>query len=392
MYGPPAVIDSPAALEDAPASEGLPQEGCGCPACLGYGRFWVNSEALLWWMKGAQLPALVTTSPAGTPQSQAGVLGADNTTVLFGASRVNTNPQGGWQINAGCWLDCNRRWGIEGNYFLLSTQSTGFSAASNGNPILARPFVDATTNQNASELVAFPGLANGSIAASALTTGLTGAGALFRANLCCGCCYRIDWLGGYRFLRFSDRLAIDETLTSIGSTNFVVPGTTLAVSDRFATRNVFNGFDTGLSGQFQRGAWAVEGLAKVAIGDNQRVVDINGSTTVTVPGTPPVTNAGGLLALPSNIGHHSGDHVAVIPQFGVRLYYQITPWLRANAGYTFLLWPQVVRPGDAIDTAINPNLLPPANPLAGGPTHPVFTGGTSTFWAQGVNAGLELRF
>src|SRR5262249_22231744 len=31
------------------------------------------------------------------------------------------------------------------------------------------------------------------------------------------------------------------------------------------------------------------------------------------------------------------------------------------------------------------------NPL-GGPTHPFFTGGTSTFWAQEVNAGLELRF
>ena len=33
-----------------------------------------------------------------------------------------------------------------------------------------------------------------------------------------------------------------------------------------------------------------------------------------------------------------------------------------------------------------------ANPLAGGPTHPVFTGGTSTFWAQGISADLQLRF
>jgi hypothetical protein len=52
----------------------------------------------------------------------------------------------------------------------------------------------------------------------------------------------------------------------------------------------------------------------------------------------------------------------------------------------------VVRAGDAIDTTVNPNLLPPGNPLGGGPTHPVFTGGTSTFWAQGINAGLQLRF
>src|SRR5262249_12307695 len=256
-----------------------------------------------------------------------------------GNCNVNTNPQGGWRITTGFWLDCNRRWGIEGSYFLLSTQTTGFSAASNGDTVLARPFFDATTNRNASEIVSLPGVSHGSIAVNALTTGLTGAGALFRANLCCGCCYRIDWLGGYRFLRFSDQLGIDETVTNTNPDSFIVPGTTLAVSDRFATRNVFNGFHTGLSAQFQFGNWAVEGLAKIAVGNNQRVVDINGSTTVTVPGTPSVTNEGGLLALSSNIGHYSSNHVAVIPEFGMRLYYQFTPWLRANAGYTFLLWP-----------------------------------------------------
>jgi hypothetical protein len=349
-------------------------------------------EGLLWWFRGERLPPLVTTSPAGTPQNQAGVLGADSTTVLFGNSAVNTNPQGGWQINTGYWLDCNRRWGIEGNFFMLSAQTTTFSAASNGDPILARPFFDAVANQNSSELVAFPGVSTGSVSANAVTTGLIGAGAMFRANLCCDCCYRIDWLGGYRYLNINDRLNVDETLVNTSTTNFVVPGTTLAVGDSFATRNMFNGFNTGLSAQFQRGAWGVQGLATIAVGDNHRVVDINGSTTVTVPGMPSVTNTGGLLALPSNIGHYSGDHIAVIPQFGANLYYQITPWLLANVGYTFLLWPQVVRSADAIDTSINPNLLPPANPLAGGPNQPVFTGGTSTFWAQGINAGLTLRF
>lgn len=392
LDGPPTQMISPTSPECAAGSAGLPQEGWNCSPCLGYGRFWVNTEALLWWMKGQQLPPLVTTSPAGTPQNQAGVIGADSTTVLFGNSTVNTTPQGGWLINAGAWLDCNRRWGIEGDFFMLSSQATNFSAASNGNPILARPFFDPTTNQNSSEIVSFPGLSRGSITASALTTGLLGAGALFRANLCCGCCYRIDWLGGYRYLNFSDRLNIDESITSTSTTNFIVPGTTLAVGDRFDTRNTFNGFNTGLSAQFQRGAWGVQGLATIAVGDNHRVVDIDGATTVTVPGFPSVTNNGGLLALPSNIGHFSSNNVAVIPQFGANVYYQIRPWLLANVGYTFLLWPHVVRSGDVIDTAVNPNLLPPGNPLGGGPTHPVFTGGTSTFWAQGINAGLTLRF
>lgn len=393
LGGSSAPFAAPAPLECNPASGCVPQEGWNCCSpCLGYGRFWVTTEALLWWMKGERLPPLVTTSPVGTPLNQAGVLGADNTTVLFGNSTVNNNPQGGFRINAGYWLDCNRRWGIEGDFFMLSSQTTGFNAASNGDSILARPFFDVTTNQNSSEIAAFPGLARGTISANALTTGLIGAGALFRANLCCGCCYRIDWLGGYRYLNFSDRLNIDETITNTSVSNFVVPGTTLAVGDRFDTRNTFNGFNTGLSAQFQRGAWALQGLAMIAVGDNHRIVNIDGATTVTVPGLPSVTNNGGLLALPSNIGRYSSDNVAVIPQFGANLYYQITPWMRATVGYTFLLWPHVVRSADAIDTAVNPNLLPPGNPLGGGPTHPVFTGGTSTFWAQGISAGLQLRF
>lgn len=85
-------------------------------------------------MKGERLPPLVTTSPVGTPLNQAGVLGADNTTVLFGNSTVNNYPQGGWLINAGYWLDCNRRWAIQGDFFMISTAATNFSAASNGAP------------------------------------------------------------------------------------------------------------------------------------------------------------------------------------------------------------------------------------------------------------------
>jgi hypothetical protein len=388
----PIAFVAPPSLEDAPASVCATEGGWDCSPCLGYGRFWVNSEALLWWMKGARLPALVTTNPPGTPESQAGKLDTDSTAVLFGASTVNNNVQGGWRITAGYWLDNNRRWGIEGSYFLLSSPATHFSAGTNDFPILARPFVESVFGgfrDAGSKLISFPNRSEGSISATALTTGLTGAGALFRANLCCGSCYRIDWLGGYRFLRFSDRINIDETLSSTGGGIDITPPGTVLAGDHFATRNVFHGFDTGLSAQFQRGRWAVEGLAKVAVGGNQRVLDINGSAS----GTPigPTPQVGDLLTQPSNIGHFSSEHVAVIPEFGMRLYYQITPWLRANAGYTFLLWPQVIRAGDAIDTVVNPFQQGPLS-VPQNPPHPAPTNTTTTFWAQGISAGLELRF
>src|SRR5262249_50837045 len=56
---------------------------------------WADAEYLLWWMKGDSLPPLITSSPAGTPQSQAGVLGAPGTAVLFGGSGVNSDLRSG---------------------------------------------------------------------------------------------------------------------------------------------------------------------------------------------------------------------------------------------------------------------------------------------------------
>jgi hypothetical protein len=356
----------------------------------------VRAETLLWWMKGAALPPLFTTSPVGTPVGQAGVLGAPGTAVLFGDSEFGAEGRVGGRWSAGYWFGDNQCWGISGEAFLLESKAANFGASSGGDSILARPFLDATTGLQNAELIAFPGLLAGSGTASAASTGLIGAGVLIHRNLCCGCWGWVDLLAGYRYLEFSDRLAIDEALVSTAppsAMNTVVPGTTTVLSDRFSGRNVFNGFDTGLSGEFRRGPWMVDWQAKVAIGATHRVDDINGSTTFTVPGAPPsVTSAGGLLALPGNIGHSSDQHVSVIPEFGINLGYQVSNHLRTYVGYTFLYWPEVIRVGDLIDTTVNPNRLPGAAAPGIGPLNPAPTGTHSDFWVQGINLGLELRF
>jgi hypothetical protein len=391
---PPPAGDARTAEVAVPA-ECPSQEVCDQPAGRG-GQAWARAETLLWWMKGASLPPLFTTSPAGTPPSQAGVLNAPGTTVLFGDSGVGGDARIGGRWSAGYWFGDNRLWGVSGDALLLEGKAANFSASSGGDPILARPFLDATTGLQNAELIAFPGRLAGSATASASTSGLIGAGALVHGNLCCGCWGRLDLLAGYRFLRFSDRLAIDESLVSTAppsAVNTIVPGTTTVLSDRFSARNVFNGFDTGLSGEFRRGPWALDWWAKVAIGATHRVDDIDGATTFTVPLAPPsVTSAGGLLALPGNIGHSSDQHVSVIPEFGVNLGYQVSSYLRAYAGYTFLYWPQVIRVGDLIDTTVNPNRLPGAATPGVGPLNPAPTGGHSDFWVQGINVGLELRY
>ncbi len=120
-------------------------------------------------------------------------------------------------------------------------------------------------------------------------------------------------------------------------------------------------------------------------------MDINGGTTVTVAGVPPVASAGGLLALGGNIGHHSRDEVAVVPELDLKLAYQVTPRLKASVGYTYLYWSDVVRAGNQIDPTVNPALIPPAV-AASVPARPAFAFQQSSLWVQGINLGLEFSY
>jgi hypothetical protein len=351
-------------------------------------------EYLLWWMKGAALPPLITASPAGTPAAQAGVLGAPNTVILYGGTHVNDEVRSGVRLTLGGWLNDCHTLGVEGDFFMLGSEGAGFVGSSNGSPILARPIFNTTTGRPDAELISFPGLLAGTVSAHSGSTGLLGADALLRCNLCCGCNYQLDVVGGFRYLRLSDHLGVDENLfaTSPANPNFVPPGTSIILSDRFDSRNEFYGFNFGLKGSVRLGSWVLQGLAQMALGDNREVVNISGATTVTVPGFAPVTSVGGLLALPSNIGRFSKDKVEVIPEFGARVGYQVTSHLQVFAGYTLLYWGDVVREGNEVDLTVNPTLLPGSTTPPTGARRPMPLLTNTNFWAQGIDLGLELRF
>src|SRR5262249_30843125 len=116
-------------------------------------------------------------------------------------------------------------------------------------------------------------------------------------------------------------------------------------------------------------------------------------------GAPPVTtstfaaSSGGVFAQPTNIGHYTRDVFAVVPEVNLKVGYQLNNSWRATVGYTFLFMSNVVRPGDEIDRGINSGFLalPPNHGL---PLRPAFdfSGSGSTYWAQGVDFGLEFHF
>jgi hypothetical protein len=386
--GPPLAVAPPACGCVAPVGE---DDGCGKA-----GRFWVEGEYLRWFLKGSPLPPLVTTSPAGTAAPAAGVVGLATTAPVIADTDINGDSRSGGRFTFGFWFDHDGTLGIEANFLVVEGEATGFAANSNGSLILARPFFDTNTNVNrlAADLIALPSVLAGSIAVRDSSTGLIGTEVNFREQVCHGTCYRVDVLGGYRYLRNVERLSIVENLTALDTTNRfgAAAGSNIVVADGFVARNEFHGGNFGLAGDFWWNQWTLGLLAKAAVGYTHLVSDINGGTQVTAPGAVPVTSTGGFLAGQFNIGHHDRWVVPVIPEFGVNLGYQVTSGVRLFVGYTFLFWGDVFRAGDQIDFSVNSSALPLAAGAVTGDHRPASINRTRDLWVQGIDLGAEWKY
>jgi len=369
---------------------GCSQNACGCQNqcgsisdCMGDCTCdLVRIEWLGWFSRGRNTPPLVTTSPGGTAQADAGVLGLGTTTTIYGNDPIGTQLRNGGRITYshlfgdGCTTGTFRFWGI-------SNGAETFSTTSANNPTIARPFFDATLGGQNAFLVAFPGLTGPSSINVTSKNSLLGIDAWGSRNWYNDGGSSIDVLGGYQFTRMDDSINIASNTVTIGG-NLPV-GTQLNVTDNFRTRNEFNGASLGLIGRSYRGPITLEALGKVGLGNMRETVIISGNQQVTAPGGPTLTSQGGLLAQPSNIGSVHHDHFAYVPELNVNLLYNISPQWRAMVGYSFIYWNHVVLAGNQID----PNLTTPL-PTAVPPPFPKFQ--RTDFWVQGISLGADYRF
>jgi hypothetical protein len=352
-------------------------------------RFYGSAEYLLWWLKDQHVPPLVTTGP---PASN-GILGMPGTKVLFGGNGVSEGDFSGARFTGGYWLDSCQLWAIEGSFFFLGDQTRNFAASSAQFPVLARPFFNLNSGLEFSQVTATPGVSTGRIDVST-TSRLWGAEGNVRRHLCGGCDWRVDLLAGFRYLNLDEGLAITESIQAIpGGSAF--GGDNIFVADRFHANNKFYGGQVGADFEYHRGPWFADVRGKVALGGTRQLVDINGNQLIVTPTGAAMSFNGGLLALPSNIGHFHRDRFGVLPEVGVNVGYQVTDHLRAFVGYNFLYLSSVVRPGDQIDRVIDvtkvPNFAPPGTPPAP-QARPMVLFKDTDFWAQGINFGLEFRY
>lgn len=372
-------------------------------------RAWFSNEYLLFWMKNAPLAApLVTTSNA----TDLGTLGAPSTRELFGGSGVGLGTYSGMRSTVGAWLDPEQNFGVVGQGFLLEQRTGDYSARSDavGIPLLAFPVFDprpagtplsfsnqppgATLPGEAGLFITQAGNFAGGLSVSS-STRLWGAEFDGLVNLIRKDDWQMDGVAGFRYLDLSEHLGIGTTALGLsGAGTFA--GALFLTQDIFQTRNQFYGGQVGLQSGFRRERFMVDLLTQIALGSTHEVVNRNGNTHISNSQDPTLTSgtyAGGLLVVPTNMGRLAREAFTVVPEVRLQVGYAVSECVHVFAGYSFLYWSGVARPGDQIDRVVNPSQVPAFGGLSlDGPARPAALFQQSDFWVHGINFGLDLRF
>jgi hypothetical protein len=378
-------------------------ESCrGCNSCWNQGgmgtpmgflgqllcRTQLRIEAATFWPEGQNLPQLVTTRrPANDPATD-GLIGRSDTVNLFGGNEVLGKSNQGIRGELTTYLDPSRNNGIMLRFFNAGSNNLSYDSTPTSEPVVTRPFFDTTGNAQATIAINYPGSTSGTLNAN-ISSDVYGGDILLRHVLMRDCAGRIDFLAGYQTARLDDALSITSTTTALSNTSAPV-GTISQLSDRFQTSNRFNGMALGLNGILRERAWSLSGMVKLGMGNLERRVDIDGSSTITVPGTPATVNttANGLLARTTNIGSYTNNTFIVSPEVGLTLGYRVGRRMEATIGYSYLGIPKVARVADQLDPQLASNL---SNPLTG-PIRPAFQLLSSDFALHSLNYGLQWRY
>jgi hypothetical protein len=336
-------------------------------------RFSARLEAATFWPSDSTIPGLVRT----------GAVGSAGSSDLFGGTVPMDETVQGLRGEFG-WLFRNDLCSsMQLRFFDSGAQSLTFDSTQSNATSIVRPYLDPTTNTQQSISVVEPGVSSGSLLAHA-TSDVYGGDLLLKSIIRNNYMGRTEFLAGAQAARLSDSISVSSTTSAIPSGNL------LQLNDTFITNNRFYGGTLGVSSITYGRSWSLSGMFKLGLGNMERNVTINGTQTITVPGTPPsVTSSNnGLQARSTNNGFYSNDTFVVSPELNVTLGYRLTRNLEATVGYSFLELPKVVRAADQFDPQLASNLT---NPLVGA-ARPSFSLTESNFTLHSVNYGLQYRY
>lgn len=390
--------------------------------------FWLDADYLAWFIKKNPVPVPLVTF-ASEADDLPGAIGQPNTRILLGKESFGMGWMQGFEVHAGSWISCGM--GIEAGYLFLPTVTKKRSVTTSGepgSPNLAVPIFDVT---GVFGLNGIPGetiyVLPGPLEGSPFFSGV------FKLNLSSkfqgaelnGLCsfpihpqFSLDWLWGFRWFELKESLRMKSITITVPNTPFSQNASQF--SDRFHTTNDYLAGQLGLKGEFYCGWWRLKGVIKGSVGTSLEKLKIQGSSsTITgtvwfnTSGTAGETIPGGIFAQPSNIGSHRKPFFAYSVETRVNSIFEITKNWSIDLGYSFLWISKVLRPGNQIDRKINstrtaladvsrattgtgpgpiPFGTPGSAPAAVGITAPKVFFRESSFWAQGLNAGISFNY
>jgi hypothetical protein len=349
------------------------------------GRFYGRAEYLLWWIKdGPQPLPLVTTGFANDPATR----------LVMGGNDIDFGRHNGARLTLGYWLTDDRAWGVEASGFYLPTVTERQAVSSSGAPgsvDLVVPFFDAHRNVEAFTNVSSAGSFSGT-ATERATSRLWGAEGNVVFGLTNPGPFRVELLGGVRYLNLNEGFSFRTSSPDLPPG----PTTVFVTRDVFDANNDFYGGQIGLRGRYQAGRFMADATLKVAVGAMRQNVDVGGTLTTNLFNSTVHTFAGGIFAQPTNLGSHTRNVIAVVPEAGVNVGFRLTDWASIVLGYSFLYASNVARPGNQLERVINPTQSPSISlnkpATLSGAARPAFKFEGSDFWAHGLNAGVAFSF
>jgi len=202
--------------------------------------------------------------------------------------------------------------------------------------------------------------------------------------------WRVDALAGYRWFNFTERM--DASVSSIDLPGPTNPGFTIlslaaptSFTDTVLARTNFYGAQVGLRGSGSFGRFTLQLDKKISLGGVRETVSL--STTNNFSAAGPQVGPGSLFVTPGNIGDYTKTRFALAGEVDATLAFRVTDRFLLSLGYSFLYLEHVARAGNQVDTS-NSGLASLADPNR---TFPVILQ-DSSFWAQGINFGLMLRY
>lgn len=342
-----------------------------------------------------------TVTTGSVNDAAPGALGQPGTRIIFGQDPADFGLMSGIRAQIGMFLDPNDTYSIEvgGFWVFRASQSFGTASDANGNPSVSRPIFNVVNGSEGAFINALPGFVAGTLNVN-MSSEIGGFELNARRHWYVQERLHADALVGFRYLRLAEKFGVVENLNSIDP-RFVTfnqvpigPNATLTDADQFNTVNQFFGPQIGGRLTWEQKWINASAFAKLGLGVTRQITDIAGSTTVTTAAGNQFSAPGGILALPSNIGHHSRTVFGIVPELGLNLGVELTQCVRLNLGYSLLMWNHVTRAASQFDRNINPALAPstPGPVVLGGPSAPIYRFTDEFFWAHSFNVGLEFHY